>query len=236
MREKILDEIRRIATENNGKVPGQESFSTQTGIRIHDWHGRYWARWSDAVKEAGLTPNALQQRSESDFLLLKLAEAARHFRHVPTSAELKMHRLADPESPSHSTFQLNFSSKAEMVSQLRNWVLGRSDFTDVLEFLPDAASGKTEFRSSKKAADGWVYLIKYGPHHKIGRGDELEKRVKQVQTALPDKGELVHAIRTDDPPGIEAYWHRRFADKRANGEWFKLAPADITAFKRRKFQ
>lgn len=55
----ILDEIKRTAEANRGEALGVARFFQETGIKPADWHGRFWARWGDAVREAGF------ERSES---------------------------------------------------------------------------------------------------------------------------------------------------------------------------
>jgi len=82
---------------------------------------------------------------------------------------------------------------------------------------------------------GTVYLLKSGRHYKIGRSNAVGRREYEIGLRLPEKGILIHEIRTDDPEGIEAYWHRRFGARRGNGEWFDLTPEDVSSFRRRTF-
>jgi hypothetical protein len=235
MREEILSEIRRLAKANGGQPPGFRLFERETGIRVSAWRGVYWARWGDAVLEAGLTPNTKTVKFDEQYVLSKIADACRHFGRLPTMMELRIYKKTRADFPNDRAISKRFRSTGNMHRQLAKWAGADETRADVaamlagrlLEPAPDA----------KRPVEGFVYLIQWGANYKIGRGDQLERRVKQVRTGLPDSGSLVHAIRTDDPPGIEAYWHRRFADRRAeNGEWFKLTPSDVAAFRRRKFQ
>jgi Meiotically up-regulated gene 113 len=233
MREQILNEIRKFALANDGRVPGVRIFERTTGIRESAWRGVLWARWGDAVKEAGLEPNVKQVRIEEDFFLTKLAEACRHFGRFPTAMELRMFQKQADNFPSVKSITRHFGSLKNIPSQLATWAQARN-YPHIAEIL--AFRSAEEVAPAAATREGLVYLIRSGTHYKIGRSDELERRVKEIRTALPEAAELVHSIRTDDPSGIEAYWHKRFASQRANGEWFKLASSDVAAFKRRKYQ
>jgi hypothetical protein len=77
---------------------------------------------------------------------------------------------------------------------------------------------------------GIVYLLRSGRHYKIGKTKDFKSRLDQIKLQLPLKIEVIHQIQTDDPDGIEKYWHRRFEDRRLNGEWFGLSAADVEVF------
>ncbi len=236
MRESILNEIRKLAAENDGRAPGMNSFENATSIRVHEWRGIYWEKWSDAVREAGFEANERQLPYNVDFLAEKLAQAVRHYGELPSTIKMRMYQQVDATFPARQTFNKHFASRDEMLAFLQEWTSNRPDYADVADLLPRVETSSLGRRRVPKILEGFVYLICSGACYKVGRSDELERRVKEIRIALPEAATLIHAIRTDDPPGIEAYWHRRFAEKRANGEWFKLTSADLAAFKRRKYQ
>lgn len=236
MREHIISEIQRLAALNGGQAPGNQAFVTATGIKETKWRGKYWARWGDALVEAGFQPNEWTGKSDVTVILDGLIEACRHYGRLPTTSELKMLRASRPSVPSPKTINGVLGGHADMVAALRSHAASRSDYTDILTMLPAGPPPRPARPAGSKSVDGHVYLIKSGDFYKIGRSDELERRVKEIRVALPDAATLMHSIATDDPPGIEAYWHRRFADRRANGEWFRLTNDDLKAFMRRKFQ
>lgn len=73
-------------------------------------------------------------------------------------------------------------------------------------------------------------MLKAGRYYKIGKTKNFANRLDQIKLQLPFPVKVIHKIETDDPGGTETYWHKRFSDKRTNGEWFALLDADVAAF------
>lgn len=232
----ILDEIRRTAKANGGPL-GRAGFEQETGIKYHDWFGKYWARWGEAVREAGFAPNALQDAFSDDLLLEKLAAFIRELGRFPANGDLRIKKRNDPAFPNDKVFDAHFGSRQRLRRAVVKYCQAHPGFDDVVA-LCGPAPAEAETGKKDKAAEvvvGFVYLMKSGKHYKIGKTNAAGRREYELAIQLPERLSTVHVIKTDDPDGIEAYWHRRFAAKRGNGEWFQLAPEDVQAFRRRTF-
>src|SRR5579862_5055278 len=99
----ILGEIKRTAAENGGAPLGVTAFQKSTGIKSTDWYGKHWARWGDALREAGFQPNKLREAIPEEQLLAKFAALVRELGRFPTSGEIRLKERNDPSFPSHTT-------------------------------------------------------------------------------------------------------------------------------------
>ena len=129
-----------------------------------------------------------------------------------------------------------FGSKQQLIARALQYVQQHESYTDVVALISaavrsDATLGED---SAQKVVTGFVYLMKSGRHYKIGRTNSVGRREWELGIKIPVPPKTIHSIETDDPVGVEAYWHKRFSDKRGEGEWFDLSPEDIKAFKRWK--
>jgi Meiotically Up-regulated Gene 113 (MUG113) protein len=151
--------------------------------------------------------------------------------------DLRLKDRVDPDYPNPKVFE-RFGTKAELVQELLKFCQARDGYDGVIQmceaYTPRNHSLSREIAHHEEAI-GFVYLIKSGRFHKIGKSNATGRREYELAIQLPERATTVHTIRTDDPSGIEAYWHKRFESKRKNGEWFELDAGDIVAFKRRKF-
>lgn len=230
----ILTEIRRTATANGGLPLGQARFLAATGIKQTDWIGRYWIRWSDALQEAGFVPNQLQGARTDDDVLGHLAVFVGELGRFPVSNEIKLRARTDPGFPWHNTFA-KFGRKADLVARLERYCRERGNHP-VADICAAAAKPILRERLPKQGSTrvGYVYLVQHGSRreYKIGRTNNSLRREGELRTELPEILSPIHTIATDDPSGVERYWHMRFSDKRKNGEWFALNAEDVQAFKK----
>lgn len=231
-KEKILSAIRRLAAESGGKAPGRRTFLTATGIRDSEWEGIFWVRWSDALTEAGLSPNSIQQPIPHDELLSRLAVFTKELGRFPVAREFKLKARADRTFPGEKTFR-QFGGKNALMAKLRAFCLARGD-ADIAALCEPKGDDEEDAAVEPAAADGFVYLVRHGSRreYKIGKTFNPIRREGELRTELPEQLLPVHQIKTDDPSGVERYWHTRFASKRKNGEWFALDVAEVRAFKK----
>lgn len=236
----IVSEIKRTAVENAGVPLGRARFEQATGIKPTDWEGKFWIRWSDAVLEAGLEPNEFNTGESDDVLLERLASLVSRLGRLPLKTELQMASWSDPDFPSYQLLCKRFGEKAQRAARLLAFCESRPDLRHVADVCrPHAAQSTPKASDEQQSTDvevfGVVYLLRSSRFYKIGRSNAAGRRERELAIQLPERATLVHEIRTDDPAGIEAYWHGRFANKRVNGEWFRLSGDDVAAFKRRRF-
>jgi Meiotically up-regulated gene 113 len=123
-----------------------------------------------------------------------------------------------------------------MARALSDYCERKGNLSDVLEICcPFVEAEKQSEKIGKPTIKGHVYLMRSGKYYKIGKSNHVGRREYQIGLQLPEPVNTIHSIATGDPDGIEIYWHNRFKNKRAQGEWFSLGQDDIRAFKARRF-
>ncbi len=238
-RQEILSEIRRTAESNGGRPVGRGRFRELTGISDYAV-AQHFATYGEAVREAGLEPNTLQGRLDDRDVLRRLIELTLALGHVPTSNELRRARAADRSIPTTGVFE-RLGSKDERAVKALQLCRDLPEYRD-LEVILEAYVSQLEARSdtpsdpdTSNVRYGFVYLARgHRGEYKIGRTNLVDRRITEVGVTSPVELTLVHEIKTDDPAGVEAYWHRRFADRRMRGEWFRLSAKEVAAFRRWK--
>lgn len=235
-REAILKAVRLHAAQNGGKPPGRDRFAQDSGITESAWRGRYWVRWGDLVRDAGFEPGKWNgQVATDDELLRMLADLALDLGRYPVNAERDIRHREDPSFPMKNTFASRLGGQGEQARRLIELAVSEPRYAEVYDMVAgmvaDAPAGPVSTQHG--SGPGRVYLLRSGTHYKIGKTDQPGRRFRDLQTLVPETLVEVHVLETDDPAGIELYWHRRFADKRIRGEWFELTDADVAAFKRR---
>ena len=235
----VLEALSSLAAREGRRI-GVRAFAQETGITQRWLRYQVWfTSWNGLLQELGLPTRSFSvPKIPADNIANAVAALSIRLGRWPTEDDLTRERAVNKGFPSPSTIQpLRRSGElAKLIVALGTadpdlGEAARIASTKVVTAVP------TDRESLQERVTGYVYMLKSGRRYKIGKTNNVARRYKEVRLELPEETSRVHAIETDDPSGIETYWHQRFAQKRVRGtEFFELDAADIRAFKRRKYQ
>jgi len=179
-KEHILKEIKRTARENGDTALGARKFFSLTGIRESDWRGKYWARWRDALIEAGFSPNQYNVAYGEEYLISKLATLIKEIGRYPVQAELRMQSRKDADLPSQNAFR-RLGSKSEIATKIIDFCRKQTGYDDVIQICSSSCidSDKTSTikdDSYDEKEFGYVYLMQSGHYYKIDRSNAVGRR------------------------------------------------------------
>lgn len=238
-KQQVVARIKELASANSGTV-SFDRFLRDMDIPDQRLRQQPWFEgWNALLKEVGLqTSDFGKPRTSDDEVVDSVAEFIKRTGRWPTEDSYAREKKRDPQFPSLKVIR-RVKKSGKLLAGLRAYLLDNPDYEVVRSLaVAQPSNGVSEDAGGASVeVAGYVYLLRYGRQYKIGFTNSPVRRFREVSVELPDETIQVHAIPTDDPKGIEAYWHRRFASKRVREtEWFTLESADIRAFKRRKYQ
>lgn len=73
----------------------------------------------------------------------------------------------------------------------------------------------------RNGESGYVYLLECGGKYKIGFSNNVERRIKQLDTR-PFELKLICKVYSDIAFKVEQELHRRFSNCKVTGEWYKF--------------
>jgi hypothetical protein len=113
-----------------GRAPTLIEFVGQAGIARRSIL-RFFSKWNDAVRAAGLKPNRLYVRPEDDELLKDWGATARKKRAAPSWREYRREGKFHPR-----TLENRFGGWRPLPEAFRNFAKGKREWDDVVALLP----------------------------------------------------------------------------------------------------
>jgi hypothetical protein len=232
----ILMLLRDIAEAEGGDV-SLRRFLTLSGLKEKQVVGAHWPTWNAAKSEAGLgTVAFVRPRINEERALPAFAELISHLGKWPTQSELRLARKRDEAIPSVQV-SWRLLRDHDFLKRLRAFSETKPQLAVVAKLATARSHDSIGVETTRTPITGHVYMMKSGRRYKIGHTTSPTRRHREVRLDLPEPTDLVHSIETDDPKGIETYWHVRFKEKRVRDtEFFELTAGDVAAFKKRRFQ
>lgn len=233
-KEDIIKRIRQEASKRGGRV-SYRVFLDETGIKDKWLRGQqWWAGWNALLLEAGLETRLFRKPSTPlDAVVEVVASLVVQLGRWPTDDDFRRARSRDKSFPSLKVVS-RFRSSGALAEGIIDLAEREDRFAAALPIAKARATEESTVSATPKVK-GYVYMIRSGRRFKIGKETTAGARQAAAGTWL-ENPEVVHRITTEDPDGVERYWHARFKQqgKHVKGELFALSAYDVAVFKRWK--